>query len=637
HFSYSSISPLVYSVEFNPVFQYDISLSLDTYTIVFPPDSYSTASSDCVVTSDENLIHPVATDDSTLGSNIGFSLPFAFPLFENFATSIFWKVEDDDIIWCFGDLYGDDPSGADSSCPVQLLGTGYGEAITESTLSVVVSVVNDATTMEIEELLFYVLNIDSSLNYVLRLVQDGSIVVQYSADSTSTFSGDVAVSLVGGSTTYLTIDTATYAIASHVGVMVSFVPDLDSDIADSALVNYELSCHHGSVVLTDTEATCECDDRWRGDSCDMCTLAYWGNEIDGCRVPNCRGRCNDLYCVAVTDDSAVCSCSVDDEDFEDVFVPNPLSRTIFYGDDEEILQTYVNSDDELENALRYGTFFDHVCEVIAGPSTTAVLRGVGVAGSVILSSAATLGVQGSAFIVNRKHVLEKSLLSSAEKAALMTDIYSTEIIWNYVDSNDIVDDPTAATSFQPYSYHRACVVSNPGSYILETDDNGDVEFDLDYTCTSGFSSRIIDSFFGLVRGSDSMSAYGLIQEFSSSECGEGQDSCVLSFPVWSFPLYGDTVHSIQLYIGTIRLLNEDGDTIGSLTPVNAEVSAPYRVYFDDLDSDSDDCSCCAHRLIVQSDIDTLSYSASVQISFYRTGAMTLDYYVTTLDSIDGRI
>ncbi|GKT32740.1 hypothetical protein ADUPG1_006818, partial [Aduncisulcus paluster] len=638
-FTYEEDDITKFSVTGHPVFQYDQGESDHTYQVVFPPDSYSSDSDDCCNTSSDMITFPAVDSANMIEYGNEYDLPFPLPVPSNFVTTVSWSIEDSDIVWCFNGIYGSTPSGAESDCPFKITGTAYGEGISSSTVSVIADIVNLSDSMEVGEMDFYVQNLDGGLEYLLKIMDNGAIIIQYSAGSSSTYSGDVSISFGSGSSSYLTIDTDTYGISSHVGQIVSFIPVLDSTTVSSAITFLPLTCVNGSVSVNDGEATCECDDRWTGDACDLCTLAYWGDELGGCETPNCNDQCSPDRCVAISNDAAICACSfsTSDDEFEDVTIPNPLSRTIFYGGAEADLELLVDNEDEIYDALRYGTTHEYVCAVVAGPSTTAILRGVSVAGTVVLSSSAQLSIEGAVFIVNGQHVLSKSLLSAAQKASLLTDMYSGIVRWNYVDEFDpYVGSPELASSFTSNSFHSACIVSNPGSYSIETDSGGDTLYDLEFTCEDSYETRIIDGSVSLVRGSYIDDVIGLIASYTSAECGEGQTSCIFDLPVWDFPLYGSSVVALQLYIGTVRLLDDNGDVIGTLTPVNAEVSAPYNIYFDTRETDSD-CPCCDHRLIIQSDIETLSYKATVQISMYRTGSISLDYKVDSLTAIDGRI
>ncbi|GKT34630.1 hypothetical protein ADUPG1_007949, partial [Aduncisulcus paluster] len=105
-------------------------------------------------------------------------------------------------------------------------------------------------------------------------------------------------------------------------------------------------CAHGTLTIEEGSAICECDDRWRGDSCDTCSLAYWDDELGGCTHVNCRDRCDDGRCYAFNDDAAICGC--DDDTQLDIVVSPYISRSLFnhsYGDIGDVSPIFGFSDD----------------------------------------------------------------------------------------------------------------------------------------------------------------------------------------------------------------------------------------------------------------------------------------------------
>ncbi|GKT34629.1 hypothetical protein ADUPG1_007949, partial [Aduncisulcus paluster] len=327
---------------------------------------------------------------------------------------------------------------------------------------------------------------------------------------------------------------------------------------------------------------------------------------------------------AFNDDAAICGC--DDDTQLDIVVSPYISRSLFnhsYGDIGDVSPIFGFSDD--------------ACSIHVGTGASVSLNGMGCLSSVFLSSSSSLAIQGTRFIVGMSPVGHNNLLSSSE-LEFLTTLPGMDVRW--VDSIGSGSDQTLVQK-------RACIVSMPSSYSTELVASS-------FGCAEGFSDVIIDNSIPS-RGGDVSNIMSFLTEFSSSTCGNSTmsnsdllENCTIDVP--AFPVYDNSIQSIQVQQGVIYFLDEDEETVASLVVVNSEASSYYYVYLDDaIDEDdsnyssasfsekSEHCNCCNQRVLIQSDVETLSFHVFVQISLYRDGVITIDYSLDEADDISGKI
>ncbi|GKT25423.1 hypothetical protein ADUPG1_013036, partial [Aduncisulcus paluster] len=441
----------------------------------------------------------------------------------------------------------------------------------------------------------------------------------------------VIVQSNSSSSTTLTMKKSTTTLASS-----TFAHDLGTSITFAIVpVTYTLekdylTCVNGTVVVDEGTVSCECDDRWTGETCNTCSLAYWGDELGGCRKPNCRGRCDDSRCIALTDDAAVCSCV---DDTLEYLINSGSHRSIFSR--ELALITADDSDEDyLDLVDTHGVDVD-ICNVTLNPHSILSLNNIGVSGSVIAGSSSTINVTGNVFTLdNSVHIFSKSPIQNTTAKAEISSPASTDLIWESV-SADLNESRTFS----------ACLIGEVSAYSanicdVNTDDDSCVEDSwLSFSCDDSYSTKIIDTSVK-ERGSIIDEAISSLTSFSSSECSdaESDSDCLVELSVWPFPLYSYRIVYLQFSAGQILFLDEDMTYIGAFTLINEEVDAPYDVYFDDLDGDdSVECKCCSHRIIVQTSIETLSFAAEVQVSLYRDGRINVDYFLEEPVDIESKV
>ncbi|GKT34440.1 hypothetical protein ADUPG1_007794, partial [Aduncisulcus paluster] len=452
---------------------------------------------------------------------------------------------------------------------------------------------------------------------------DTDIMIDVSISTGGMYSIVIAESSLSYTTT-LTLRDAVSSPSSDIFCEHTLSHDLGTQVILSATpISYSLelvtlTCSHGSAVSNDGDVYCQCDDRWRGEYCDTCSLAYWGDELNGCLQPNCRGRCDDSRCVAVSDNTAYCDC----EDASLVYSLNSGSQRSLFSKTVALLDADADADSAYLDLIdTYGTDTD-VCNIHLNPRSELTLNNIGVNGSIIAGSSSTISVTGNVFMLGgHTRIFSQEPIHNDTAKSEITNPQSSDLYWQTTNEDAGL-----------ISNHSACLIGEVSSYDAYICSAVEASLDsstctssnwLSFSCEDGFSSRIIDT-STRKRGEDVSDAVGLMYSFSASECSQLTDSCIIPLELWPIPLYSNSIHYLQFYAGQILLLDEDQDEIGIFTPVNEEVSAPVDVYFDDLDGDSG-CFCCNHRILLISTVETLSFTSEVQISLYRDGRITIDY------------
>ncbi|GKT34905.1 hypothetical protein ADUPG1_008170 [Aduncisulcus paluster] len=375
------------------------------------------------------------------------------------------------------------------------------------------------------------------------------------------------------------------------------IVSMSSSDSTSAALLVSMKCTNGSLVSSsDGTVSCSCNEHWTGDSCDTCSFAYWGDEANDCITPNCHGRCESKYCYAISDDTSVCGCTSADSTFYDIDSSPFLDVTL----------SHVN--------------LSNICNLLIDSHSNIRVSGIDIHGSVIIAEDSELGIESSVVRVKNTQVQFQNVLESALFDEEAPNALSIEYLFNDY-------------SLGHYSKRlTACIVKSSSDYEVvpsasKTNDS------IIYSCSPDYSSLISDTTFSTtINRGGIVPDLSLIGSFSSSKCSsDSSSSCIVSLPVWKFPLLSYSVSFIQVVDGSLFFLDDDGEAVGELTPINSEVSAPYYFFVDENDAESG-CACCAHRIVIQSTIETLSFLVEVQISLYRNGLVRFEYSLP--DAID---
>ncbi|GKT35163.1 hypothetical protein ADUPG1_008379, partial [Aduncisulcus paluster] len=586
-------------IDFKPIYPYDDGILSQTLTLITYPDGGYELTSDSFT---DSLDLPDEIDGNILEPGETLDIPIPLPFYDNIVRHIQVVEETYDI--CFVNFW-DDIEISDAECDYGITGILGNEDLTGRT--VVIRYSMDMGTVQSLLLFFYITdNTTSDVVMIakLRICMYGLIEITYDSGRSSTTESVVSVE-------FLEEPIASSDSTLHTGTSIRFDPILADDFPVNKI---SLECVHGEIYEYDGSASCVCEERWRGDACDICTLAYWGDELAGCMTPNCRDRCNDSHCIAVTHDAAVCGCVDGNDTWDDLTVPASLSRTIY------------SSTTASEDELAYTTFMlpKNVCAVEVEPNGTGIMVDV-TSLSAILSPAASLSLSGTVFKVFDQTYYTSELLKNSTERSALSAAYNADIWWVNQGADGLINT------------HSTCLISHPGGYNAVDAGLGlNRGRSLEWTCEDSYSDRFVDTESIPIRNANVSSFLSELDSFSSNECGEGQTSCILDLPVWAVPLYGHVIYSIQIYVGSIILLNSDGEEVGNLVPINEEVSSDFTVFFDDKDTD-DECSCCGHRIVIETSVDTLSFSVNVQVSFYRDGRISLDYDLAEVVDIDGKV
>ncbi|GKT36244.1 hypothetical protein ADUPG1_009246 [Aduncisulcus paluster] len=528
----------------------------------------------------------------------------------------------------------------------------------------------------------------SKNNFVcLILCENGSIYIYY--PSSNILDSYTDILLVNRETTLISSGEVYQA-----GSVISFAPFVDN--IEDFIQEYPITCVNGSITMNNGNVQCVCEDHWKGDSCDTCSLAYWGDEREGCVRPNCQDKCSDLWCDAFNNDAAICGCYVssyvtqattlDDEiegNVDDVTIPASVTRTLKYNgnmwgteseetickvitgvdnlwcdafnNDAAICGCYVSSyvtqattlDDEIEgnvddvtipasvtrtlkyNGNMWGTESEEtICKVITGVDSVVNISDSDILSSVLSASGSSLNISGYTFGLNQSSFLHPH--TEVDYESVVNECGSTEISWSYLVDTD--------SSF--IDQHSFCRIVMPESLSVETDSCDDTipNYEIDFDCSESYSSRMLDKDVTYLPGMDIDGIVGSVASFSKDKCGTKTECNVDLSPFWAFPFYESPVYSIQFVLGKILLLDENDSEVGYIIPVNSSIAMEYDISFNDSRSfTGSDCFCCHEKIIISSNLETLTLSLSIDVILFRNGDIDLNYKIQGFEDFSAKI
>ncbi|GKT29686.1 hypothetical protein ADUPG1_014136, partial [Aduncisulcus paluster] len=326
---------------------------------------------------------------------------------------------------------------------------------------------------------------------------------------------------------------------------------------------------------------------------------------------NCGSSCNlEQDCVLESDGGVSCRCK---SEYERLVLPTLHSRTFYSLEKAEEYVDIAPSDvtstqKEMIEEASIQTLNAGICSVYAQPNSNVTLKGVKIADSVMLSSGATLLLEGSSFSVNNVDID-----TPADNKPVVLDGEDAMGTVRYTDG----DGESQVVCVIPH----ASVITYPSSTAPTLYSHSSDEY-----APASFPSFEVPS------------NYKLIRSISVGTCEENtsESVCSLSLP-FSFPILTSSVSELQLQVGKIVFFDSDGDSIGSLIPVNADTDASMKAYVVQEDKTADDYNCINDKIVIYLTVDTLAFTVDILITISRSGVIELLYKMDETVDIDGRI